>query len=58
MKQPLILRWVCRNCLNRKSHLFDCEKLVDCCDINGIQIKVIIPGVLWRIDWCKLRVIK
>ena len=54
MKQPLILRWVCRNCLSRKSHLFDYEEFVDCCDINGIRIKVIIPCVLWRIDWCKL----
>ena len=35
-------------------NLFDTQQYVKCCDVNGTHIKVIIPGVLWIVDWCKL----
>lgn len=53
-KFPVILRWVCRRCQNRDSHIFDSKELVEKCDINGTHIAALIPGFLWYVDWCKL----
>ena len=45
----------CKNCKRRKfKSLFDDKAMLDCCDINGISVKTIIPVILWAVDWCKL----
>ena len=55
-KLPFIYCATCRKCENRTfKNLFDDKALVDCADINGLGVKVIIPGILWKIDWCKIR---
>lgn len=54
---PLVYCAVCRKCENRDTewkNLFDTCYLIDCCDINGVHIKTIIPGILHCVDWCKL----
>ena len=55
---PLIYCKVCRSCKNRNKdwkNLFDTRYYVNCCDINGTQIKTLIPGILWYVSWCKLK---
>ena len=55
-KLPFVYCATCRKCKRRTfKNLFNDKALVDCADINGLGIKVIIPGILWKIDQCKLR---
>ena len=55
-KLPLVYCATCRKCKRRTfKNLFNDKALVDCADINGLDIKVIVPGILWKIDWCKIR---
>ena len=58
LKLPLIYCKACKNCKNRNpewKNLFDTWHYVRCTDINGTYIKVIIPGILWVVDWCKMK---
>ncbi len=55
-KLPFVYCATCRKCERRAfKNLFDDKGLLDCADINGLSVKVVIPGLLWKIDWCKLR---
>lgn len=57
-KLPLIYCGVCRNCKNRNKNwknLFNTYHYVRCGDVNGTHIRTIIPGILWCVDWCKLK---
>ena len=54
-KLPLVYCADCRTCKYRKFKLFDVNSMLDCADCNGLGVEVIIPGLLWVIDWCKLK---
>lgn len=55
---PLYYCHCCKNCKYRDKNmksLFNDWWLVKCADINGINIRVIIPRILYVIDWCKIK---
>lgn len=43
---PYVWRKECKNC--KYKNMFP-----NCPDVNCIPIKIIIPGLLWKVDWCK-----
>lgn len=46
----------CRKCTKRKfKSLFDDRAMLNCADVNGLEVKTVIPFVLWRVSWCKLQ---
>ena len=55
---PLYYCRCCKNCKNRNNNmksLFNDNWLVNCADINGIDIITIIPRILYVVNWCKMK---
>ena len=56
IKLPFVYCAECRTCVKRKfKNLFDDKSMLECADSNGLGVKVIIPTILWKIDWCKIK---
>lgn len=56
LKLPFVYCAECKTCSKRKfKNLFDDKSMLDCADSNGFAIKKIVPGLLWKLDWCKIK---
>lgn len=53
LKFPIIYCAVCKKCRSRTfKNLFNTKAAIDCGD--GFSIKIVLPGLLWKVKWCKL----